>query len=222
MTWNDSNRLLCRGAGLWVVGGQGAGHGCFRPGPDGRTVVQLGDRVVHLDRPRARRQRERLRLPERPINKLDLDGRIAWRKWVKRGVLASGVAAAVGCIVATAGACGVATAVAVSASAASNAWGAYKKETTWGRAIQNTAVDIGFSRFKAVRSVGKLPIGKRVKMSYTTASRNTASNSRRHAAPAIKSRNTSYRQAARYRPVNTGFNTGVHIASGYHSSRGWR
>jgi hypothetical protein len=69
-------------------------------------------------------------------------------KWV-------GVGAAVACIVASGGICGVVTAVAIGLSVANNFPRAASGRVSWWGALRDSAIDAIGGRFKAVRSLGR-------------------------------------------------------------------
>ena len=86
---------------------------------------------------------------EDAINKFDLDGR--WG-WLRKSAKWLGVAAAVGCVVATAGVCGGLAFAAVAASAAWNARQAYAGRQSWKRAAINTGFDAASLAFRPLRA----------------------------------------------------------------------
>jgi hypothetical protein len=88
--------------------------------------------------------------PGDPINKFDLDGR--WG-WLRKSAKWLGVAAAVGCVVATAGVCGGLAFAAVAASAAWNARQAYTGRQSWKRAAINTGFDAASIAFRRITSL---------------------------------------------------------------------
>jgi RHS repeat-associated protein len=92
--------------------------------------------------------------PQDPINKYDLDGRIAWRKWTKRAVSVAGIVAVDACVVATAGICGVA---AGAASIASTYYGYKKKEMTGRQAAVSMAIDAVGMALPGIRAIKRLP-----------------------------------------------------------------
>ncbi|MBP6524266.1 MAG: hypothetical protein KA249_02475 [Dermatophilaceae bacterium] len=87
--------------------------------------------------------------PSDPINMFDLDGR--WG-WLRKSAKWLGVAAAVGCVVATAGVCGGLAFAAVAASAAWNARQAYAGRQSWKRAAINTGFDAASLAFRPLRA----------------------------------------------------------------------
>ncbi|WP_245889302.1 hypothetical protein [Knoellia remsis] len=92
--------------------------------------------------------------PNDPINKFDLDGR-KWG-WLKKAAKWSGVAAMGVCIIASAGACALAGAVAAGFSIANN----YRRKRTergygWGSFARDSIIDVLGGRFSAVRGWGK-------------------------------------------------------------------
>jgi YD repeat-containing protein len=87
--------------------------------------------------------------PGDPINKFDLDGR--WG-WLRKSAKWLGVAAAVACVVATAGVCTGLAFAAVAASAAWNARQAYTGRQSWKRAALNTGFDAASIAFRPLRA----------------------------------------------------------------------
>lgn len=92
--------------------------------------------------------------PNDPVNMFDLDGR-RWG-WLKKAAKWSGVAAMGICIIASAGACALAGAVAAGFSIANN----YRRKRTdrrygWGSFARDSAIDVLGARFNAVRGWGK-------------------------------------------------------------------
>ncbi len=103
------------------------------------------------------------------MNQVDLDGRISWRKWAKRGLIGAAFGA---CIVVSAGACAVAGVAAGIATARLDA-GCFQCREFGTGAIINTAwalagagagkgIASGFRRFGGFRAAGHAVRGGRV------------------------------------------------------------
>jgi RHS repeat-associated protein len=158
--------------------------------------------------------------PQDPINKYDLDGRIAWRKWSKRAVSVLGIVAVGACIVATAGVCGGVAAVAAAASVASNAYAWKKEKTMNGRQFAvNTAIDVAGLAIPAIRATKRMPgkhsaAGLRMqgatRKKPVTGSRQILTNKR-----------YSIGVAFRHKPVRSSVKTGLLGYYGYRSASSW-
>ncbi|MFC8923044.1 RHS repeat-associated core domain-containing protein [Cellulosimicrobium sp. NPDC057127] len=159
--------------------------------------------------------------PQDPINHQDLDGRFALRKWIKRGVAVLGVAAAVGCIVATAGVCGALALGAAAASIGSNfySWkrGKGSDRMTGRQFAANTAFDLFSAFVPGARAVRRFP-GAHTKLGNVVRARlghPRHMNFSGRRAPAVR-----LREAARYRPVRTTARIAFNVYSARRSATG--
>ncbi len=158
--------------------------------------------------------------PQDPINQYDLDGRFALRKWIKRGVAVLGVAAAIGCIVATAGVCLAVAAGAAAASIGSNYY-SYRRgrgadRMSRSQFLRSSAIDLASLAVPALRSLGK--VGRHHHL-YRPVSRGNVNA--RHARPAA-ARSGAFSSTLRYRPVRSSLRVGSHLAFGIRSGRSYR
>ncbi|NCT92427.1 hypothetical protein GXB85_15940, partial [Cellulomonas sp. APG4] len=160
--------------------------------------------------------------PQDPINQHDLDGTFALRKWIKRGVAALGVAAAVGCIVATAGVCAAIAIGAAAASIGSNYYGAFrakKREMSRGDFWAHTALDVASIFVPGARAVRRIP-GAHTRMG---AALRQGSGKHRNWRSGRVNRSVSLRVAFRYRPGRTSAKVAYNAYSGYRAATGrWR
>lgn len=146
--------------------------------------------------------------PTDPVNAYDLDGK--WG-WLKKAAKWGGVAAMGICIIASAGACALAGAVAAGFSVANN----YRRKRTqrsygWGSFARDSAIDVVGARFNAVRGWGK----------YAGRHRGSMRRISRYLPKRSYSSHRSVRAAFRANPRRAAFRVGVQAYYGGRSYTG--
>ncbi len=159
--------------------------------------------------------------PVDPINMTDLTGLWwGWKKTLRRAAKVSGVVAAGACIVATAGACGVAVGAAFVASTAWNGYQYRQGSISGTKFFRNVAVDFGLTRFRALRGL-KYPKGASIRSIYRSHKSISGSWKRtgRLALGYVRHATRSIRGHYRVRPWRS---RGIIAINGYGAYRAWR
>ncbi|WP_344209850.1 RHS repeat-associated core domain-containing protein [Kribbella sancticallisti] len=167
--------------------------------------------------------------PTDPVNSFDLDGRFGWRKFLRRAATVTGFVAAGACIVATAGACGVAIGASLIAS---GAWNYYQykhgddrgRRVTRRKAAGNFAIDLIGSRVRPVRGFKYVGRHRGAAGKAATTFRSRFARHRGGFKHRVKPRRhvANWRFHARRKPYRAAASISVNVYYGYRAFRnGW-